>query len=181
MIGMRSAARWIGAAAMLAALAVVAAPTAVQATEPAACKNLQGRIAGITAVGPGQVAVTGFAQPGADDDPGCDARAHLYAYNGRGNMEFWYKSSILGHSEVQPSGGAFAGNVTMLMGNWAVCLEDSLRRPLDCVSVLHPGARDQTGTWRPAAPIVRGWINVHLGQAPSGPGHRPLPECGHCM
>lgn len=72
MIGMRSAARWIGAAAMLAAFAVVAAPTAVQATEPAACDNLQSRIASVTAVGPGQVAVTGFAQPGANDDPGCE-------------------------------------------------------------------------------------------------------------
>jgi hypothetical protein len=155
---------------------------APQATEAGPCSNLQGRITSVTAVGPGKVAVEGLAQPGAADDPACDTGAHLYAYSGRGNMEFWYKDMVLGQSEVRPTGGAFAGNVTMVMGSWAVCLEDAQRRPLDCVNVLHPGAKNEAGVWRPAPPIVRGWINVHLGQArPDGGGHEHLPECGHCI
>ncbi len=179
---MRWAAWRIGAAAAVASLAVAAVPVVAQATEAEACTQLQGRITSVTAVGPGKVAVEGLAQPGAADDPACDTGAHLYAYNGRGDMEFWYKDAILGHSEVRPGGGAFTGDVTMVMGSWAVCLEDAQRRPLDCVNVLHPGERTESGVWRPALPIVRGWINVHLGQAPpNGGGHKRLPECGHCI
>lgn len=186
MLSTKTSLRWIGTAAVAAAL-LTATPGAAHADfDRAVCEDLQGQITTITPVGPGAVAVEGWTQPGPTDSLACDPKAMLFGYVGTGqeSPEYWHKLYVMGMAGVHPQDGQFATGLGLDVYNSAVCLEDTKGRPLDCFEVRVPDVHDGHGPAQADTPEVVGRISVHRGQGEpwkENPDDPPPPPCGHCM
>ncbi len=136
------------------------------------CTDVTGQITGITAVGPGLVAVDGSVTPRGAGTATCDAAAKLIAHSlGDGDADYWYTNGERGAADVRTQDGQFTTGLNTDWATYAVCLETNDGSPLDCYRVTVEPNRD----WTPQTPVVGGRISLHRGrfQAP--------PPCGHCM
>lgn len=167
--------RWVGPLAAIATALVLISPGAAQADfDREVCVDVDGQITGITAVGPGLVAVEGWARPRAATPWACDTAAKLTAHAGPFDVEYWYAGATTGSAAVVAPDGQFTVGLTAGRGTLAVCLETTDGRPLNCYQVTVQGGDAASGE-TVGTPIIGGRISVHQGEIPKPP------PCGHCM
>lgn len=169
--------RWVGCVVAGAAALVMVSPAGARADfDRVVCPDVNGRITGMTGVGPGLVAVEGWLKPRTVDPATCDAQATLTAYAGVGNAGYWTTDGETGKAAVQAQDGRYTWGLNVGTRTFAVCLEAVDGRPIDCYQVTVPGGDDATRGPAVGTPIVAGRINVHGVPVPP-----PPPGCGHCM